>query len=413
MKRIHILSLVLIIIILTATVSLLASYTQTNSITGKDSVYVGVAFCGNTTEQGIALIDRVKGYTNVFILDCGISPLSDNLTLAREISDYAVNSGLYLIINLGTWTPNGWPEKVQFLNESRSRYGDKFLSVYYDDEPGGIELDYNWAKYFQETTFNPHQHYNSSIYTKKIYEKLQDSKISGIPPSNYTLEATLFNFLLTQNLGVRSLKQYNLTYLTSDYGLYWFDYIGQYKTILAQLGWNSSVDQQIALVRGAATLQNRTWGTIITWRYSQAPYLDTPDNIYDQMLDSYNTGAKYIIIFNYSNGTQIDPYGGAMTNAHFQALKNFWNQVVTKSSPNSIHAEAALVLLKDYGWGMRNLNDRIWGFWGPDEKSPVIWNNSQRLLDKYGLKLDIIYEDSNFPIQGNYSKIYYWNQTIG
>ncbi len=159
-------------------------------------------------------------------------------------------------------------------------------------------------------------------------------------------------------------------------------------------------------------MQNKTWGTIITWKYSQAPYLDSADNIYHQMLDSYNTGAKYIIVFNYSNGTLIDQYGGAMTDAHFQALQDFWNQVVTKKSPNSIHAEAALVLPKDYGWGMRSLTDRIWGFWGPDSKSPIIWNNMQTLLTRYGLKLDIVYDDPAFPIEGNYSKVFYWNQTI-
>jgi len=79
-----------------------------------------------------------------------------------------------------------------------------------------------------------------------------------------------------------------------------------------------------------------------------------------------------------------------MTDAHFQALQNFWNQIVIKSSPNSIHAEAVLVLPKDYGWGLRNLNDRIWGFWGPDSKSPIIWNATQLLLNRYGLKLDIV-----------------------
>ncbi len=413
MTRIHILSLILIIIIVIATVSLLFSYTESGGNNGKNSIYVGVAFCGNTTTQAYALIDRVKSYTNVFVLDCGINPISDNLTLAREICDYAVSSGLYLIINLGTWTPGAWPAKVQFLNESRFLYGNKFLSVYYDDEPGGIEMDYNWTKYFQETTFNVNQHWNSSIYTKKIYDKLQDSKMSGILPENYTLEAKWFNFMLTQNLGVVSLKQYDLPYLTTDYSLYWFDYVGEYKTILAQLGWNSSVDQQIALVRGAASLQNKTWGTIITWKYNQAPYLDTPDNIYQQMVDSYNAGAKYIILFNYANGTQIDPYGGAMTDAHFQALQNFWQKVVTKSPPNTIRAEAALVLPKDYGFGFRRVDDRIWGFWGPDSKSPIIWNATQFLLDKYGLKLDIVYDDPAFPVEfGNYSKIFYWNQTI-
>ncbi len=414
MKRIHILSLILIIIIVTATVSLVFSYIQSSGNTGKDQVYVGVAFCGNTTTQAYALIDRVKSYTNVFVLDCGISPISDNLTLAREISDYAVNAGLYLIINLGTWTPQQWTGKVQFLNESRYRYGNKFLSVYYDDEPAGIELDYNWTRYFQETNLNNNNlHWNSSIYTKYIYQKIQDAQQTGITPDNYTLEATWFNFMLTQNRGVTSLKQYNLTYLTSDYALYWYDYVGEYQTILAQLGWNSSVEQQISQVRGAATLQNKTWGTIITWKYSLPPYLDTPSNIYNQMVTSYNTGAKYIILFNYSNVTKIDSYGGAMTDAHFQALQNFWNQVVTKTSPNSIHAEAAFVLPKDYGFGLRRVDDRIWGFWGPDNKSPIIWNATQILLSRYGLKLDIVYDDPAFPVAaGNYGKIYYWNQTI-
>jgi hypothetical protein len=413
LKRIHILSFILIIIILTATVSLVVSYTQSSSNTQKSSVYVGVAFCGNTTAQAKALIDRVKTYTNVFVLDCGINPISDNLTAAREISDYAVNAGLSIIINLGTWTPQQWSGKVQFLNESRDRYGDKFLSVYYDDEPGGIEIDYNWTKYFQETNLNNlNLHWNSSIYTKLIFDKLENARKSGVSPDNYSLEAKWFNFMLTQNRGVTSLKQYNLTYLTSDYSLYWFDYVGEYRTILAQLGWNSSVEQQIAQVRGAATLQNKDWGTIVTWKYSKAPYLDTPNNIYKQMVTSYNAGSKYIIIFNYSNSTRIDPYGGAMTDAHFQVLQDFWSQVATKTAPNSVHAEVAFVLPKDYGFGFRRVDDRIWGFWGPDEKSPIIWNNAQLLLGKYGLKLDIIYDDPNFPIRGNYSKIYYWNQTI-
>ena len=248
---------------------------------------------------------------------------------------------------------------------------------------------------------------------KNNLDKLLKAHQSGTLPDNYTLEADWFNILLTQNRGVVSLKQYNLSYLTSDYSLYWFDYIGQYKTILAQLGSNSSVEQQIAQVRGAATLQNKTWGTIVTWKYNQAPYLDTRSNIYNQMVTSYNAGAKYITIFNYSNGTQIDLYGGAMTDAHFQALKNFWTQVVTKNTPNAIHAEAVFVLPKDYGFGMRRIDDRIWGFWGPDSKSPIIWNNMQTLLSKYSSDLDIVYDDPAFPMAaGNYSEIYYWNQTI-
>ena len=69
--------------------------------------------------------------------------------------------------------------------------------------------------------------------------------------------------------------------------------------MFAELGWNNSVPQQIALVKGAARLQNKTWGTIITWKYDQAPYLDSGKEIYNQMLTSYKAGAEYIIIFNY------------------------------------------------------------------------------------------------------------------
>lgn len=129
------------------------------------------------------------------------------------------------------------------------------------------------------------------------------------------------------------------------------------------------------------------------------------------MQAAYDAGAKYITIFNYK---QIgnDPYGGAMTDEHFQALEDFWNQVVKKTVPNSLPAQAALVLPKDYGWGMRRVDDKIWGFWGPDAKSPIIWNISQTLLNQYGSRLDIVYDDPAFPLQGRYSRIYYWNQTI-
>jgi hypothetical protein len=61
---------------------------------------------------------------------------------------------------------------------------------------------------------------------------------------------------------------------------------------------------------------------------------------------------------------------------------------------------------------MRHPDDRIWGFWGPDEKSPQIWELSRKLLEQYGFNLDIIYEDPAFPVTGKYPQIYYWNQTI-
>ena len=67
---------------------------------------------------------------------------------------------------------------------------------------------------------------------------------------------------------------------------------------------------------------------------------------------------------------------------------------------------------KDYGWGLRYAEDRIWGYWGPDELSPQIWNITQLLLEKYEFQLDIVYEDPAFPIQNKYKNIYFWNQTL-
>jgi hypothetical protein len=61
---------------------------------------------------------------------------------------------------------------------------------------------------------------------------------------------------------------------------------------------------------------------------------------------------------------------------------------------------------------MRRIDDRIWGFWGPDQKSAQVWDVTSKLLSQYGLRLDIVYDDPAFPITNKYSQIYYWNQTV-
>jgi hypothetical protein len=196
---------------------------------------------------------------------------------------------------------------------------------------------------------------------------------------------------------------------TSDYALYWFDYLGGYDVVLAQFGWNHSLIQDIALIRGATRMQNKTWGAIITWKYREPPYLDNGEEIYRQMRMAYESGAKYVIIFNYP---KINDYG-ILTDEHFEALERFWNEVV--KTPQVVHgsiaAEASLILPRSYGWGMRNREDRIW-YWGPDEKSPHIWEFSRNLLARYGLRLDIVYNYTSFLVTGKYPQIYYWNHSI-
>ena len=210
-------------------------------------------------------------------------------------------------------------------------------------------------------------------------------------------------------LGLNELKTRSITSFTSDYALYWFDYQGGYDTILAQFGSNQSITQTIALARGAARMQNKTWGAIITWTYDQPPYLVNGTEMYNQLLTAYMAGAKYAVIFDYP---QIlgNPYG-ILRDEHFMALEKFWNKIQSLTVNNQ--PGAVLVLPHDYGWGMRNPNEPIWGLWTPDSTSAQIWNIKQKLLTQYGTGLDIVYDDAQFPITGKgYQEVYYWNQTV-
>jgi len=419
LQKAKILSLILIVILVVTTVSLLFTYQPVQS---KEQVYVGVAFGGTTFEQAKILIDRVKGYTNLFVLASGLNPISSNQTAVEEVCNYATAAGLNIIVNLGTRTDEDWAWKLEFYKTASERYGEKYLGAYYDDEPGGIPLDWDWEDYFTRNDSVLFSGANPLDLTK-VHYLIQLAEITGVKPQNYTIEAEWFHTLLTGNRGHNDLKNNNLTTFTSDYALFWFDYLGGFDTLFAQLGHNStSTDEYdndlttLSLLRGAATMQKKDWGAIVTWKYNHPPYyLDDGQAVYNQMKKAYNAGAKYIMIFDYPyNVTRPDgtlyPYG-VLTEKHFQALRAFWNNVLIKP-PTNTHAQAALVLPKDYGWGLRNPEDRIWGFWGPDEKSPLIWNNTQTLLSRYGLGMDIIYDDPAFPIQGNYSKVHYWNQTV-
>ena len=125
---------------------------------------------------------------------------------------------------------------------------------------------------------------------------------------------------------------------------------------------------------------------------------------------AYSAGAQYLLVFNYP---QVNPYG-ALTDEHFQALETFWNQMHT--SPRKTVAtdnHVALVLPKDYGWGMRQPTDNIWGLWSieNDSLAPVIGTKIATLIKQYGTNLDIIFDDPSFNYTQKYSTIYYWNGT--
>jgi hypothetical protein len=511
MKRTLIISVgvILVIVIGLATV---ISYTSSS----KKPFYVGVTFGGSTAEEAKVLIDKVKDYTNLFVVQS--NSLQWNITELEEACDYAVNSGLDIIVYFGYNSPTPNPTANEFINTAPERYGSHFLGIYYGDEPGGKMLDsprrittvflYSSSSTANMTTKSPdgnvtkvEEYYdeqsrnststkfypsgeitiqksdklftdkNSTTYSKKINyypngtityrgdivdEKILDinerhdpDAVKTVPfgPFTYHSDGTVQNengaivtdqgdisqftpyqqvldsnplqnpaktadaFTKSQQTILSSVKNQSYQLFTSDYALYWWDYQGGYDTVFAQLGWNNTVAQEIGLVRGAANLQGKSWGTIITWKYDQNPYLASGDEIYQQMKASYECGAKYVIIFNYAED-MTGPYG-TLQDEHFQALERFWNDVV--QNPSVVHggvkAEAALVLPADYGWGMRTPNDTIWGLWQPDGNSGQVWTQLQDKLECYGQKLDIVYDDPAYPASGKYSQIHLWNQT--
>jgi hypothetical protein len=413
--------ILLIMILAVSMVAAYVSYSTGNKAEPDPGSYIGVAFSGNTTQDAKLLIDKIKSYTNLFVFATGRNPISTNQTSIEEIGDYAVSNGLSVILNLG-WrdynvSKQSWfwlqPSLEPIRKNWTQRWGDKFLGVYYNDEIGGVQLDSNWNEFFKlNAPLMPTIDDIRIEHMYQVYLKMLDSQVNGTKPTNYDLEASFFtNDCVRGDLGLDILDKTGFRTFTSDYGLYWWNYLGGYQVMFAELGWNNSAIEQIALVKGAAHLQNKEWGTIITWKYDQAPYLDTGEVIYSQMLTSYEVGSKYIVVFDYPY-VQGNDYG-VLTDGHFLAMQRFWNDIINGKFIDRRALDTALVLPHNYGWGLRSPNDTIWGFWPPDDKSPQIGLAVGILLAKYGTNLDIVFEDSAFPVSnGHYKQVYYWNQTI-
>lgn len=313
-------------------------------------------------------------------------PISTDENATTQICDYATDSGLNIIVYFGDLDPRilrakGLEWRASWSSAAKERYGERFLGIYYYDERGGIYLDTD-----KEAT-------NWRIPKNATYSWVAASFVKG--------------FL--REGGTVFLKNQSIPIFASDYALYWFDYLSGYDVMLAQVGWNHSLTQDIALIRGAARMQNKDWGAIITWKYNGTPYLDSGEAIYQQMLTSYRAGAKYITIFNYPYADG-NPYG-TMTDEHFLALERLWNTIKQGEATVDFKADSVLVLPKDYGFGMRHPQDNIWGFWGPDADTPQIWNITQTLLAQYGYTLDIVYDDPNYPLQNKYDNVYFWKGT--
>jgi hypothetical protein len=387
-----------------------------------EEFYFGVTFGGNTTSEAKLLIDKVKGYTNLFVIDSWDISGASNETILDEICDYAVNANLNVMVyfsfifwnyttrfgngtlyNATSWDQFGYtPWHIPWMNNARERWGNKFLGIYLYDEPGGKQIDTGyWGG--NMTTFS-----GAKITAFANLTGYSDAANRFTIGRSGILRSGSMQHVI--NSSIPNSINSPMPVFTSDNALYWFDYLSGYDVVFAELGWNHNQVQHIALCRGAANVQNKQWGAIITWAYNDPPYLASGMQMRQDMLTAYHAGAKYIIVFNYP---QINPYG-ALTEEHFAAMKAFWDQI--HISPESVSTkvvgQVAFVLPKDYGWGMRNPDDRIWGIWLADEKAPLIGTSIAKLIEKYNLRLDIIYDDPQFNFTEKYSKIYFWNSTI-
>ena len=160
-------------------------------------------------------------------------------------------------------------------------------------------------------------------------------------------------------------------------------------------------------------MQNKEWGAILTWKYTEHPYLGSGAELYDQMMTAYQAGAKYVIIFNYPE-IPGNPYW-TMTDDHFAAVEKFSRDIMDtytiRTRTDAREADAVLVLPENYAWVARDPTDKIWATIRPTKIRPNMEHNLSTTIT-VPTKTDIIYEDPDFPVAGKYPKIYYWNQTL-
>jgi hypothetical protein len=413
--RLTAVSLFLFVIIL---VPFMAANHQTPSQKVDESVnFFGITYGGDSVVEAKNLIDKVRGYTNLFVLDSWQISGATNSSTLDEICDYAVKANLSIIVyflmiyynsttTIGSYNTSSWdiygvtPWHTSWLNGTKERWGDKFLGAYLFDEPGGKQIDKGYWSGINVTYAGAPV---STFQNVTGYDDAANRYISSIH-RNRGMQ------ILTNTSYPNGLNS-TIPVFTSDYALYWFDYQAGYSTIFAEIGGNRTVEgktAQIGLCRGAAKAQNKDWGAIVTWANDNPPTPESGSNMLQDLALAYNAGAKYEVVFNYQINGSV-----ALTEDNFAAMKQFWisNHSVQRPQSKQNSETAALVLPAGYGSGIRSPDDGIWGLWPADNLSAQIWQNTNTLIDQYGSKLDIIYDDPYFGVQDKYAQTFFWNST--
>jgi hypothetical protein len=348
--------------------------TQVQSSTQENSrVFVGVDVAYADIPAIKRLVDEVSSYTNVFGIGC--TAITYNTTLLDDVCQYVYDKGLFFMVYREIAPQTAW------LESARQRWGNRFLGFYAFDEPGGYQLDL--------------QQYRA-VLTAENYSDASNQ------------------FVTVVNSALNRFKRFytdSTTYplFTSDYALYWFDYKAGYDVVLAQLGWNYSRQLNLAMCRGAATAYGKQWGAIITWTYTEPPYLESGEQLYEDLKLAYANGAKYLLVFD----SNKDYTAGTLREEHFEALRRFWQDIQSQpTEPPTTSERVAYVLPQDYAYGFRGPNDKIWGLFQTDNLAEQICIDLNSKLELFQDRLDIIYEDGLLfePVRA-YGTFILWNQT--
>lgn len=105
-------------------------FNASNPAAGVDECYFGVTCGFNTTRESETVIDKVKNFTNLIIIDSW--DLTQNETVLNEICDYAANAGLKFIVYFdlisGTSPPMPafYPWHKEWLTTAEDRWGTNF-----------------------------------------------------------------------------------------------------------------------------------------------------------------------------------------------------------------------------------------------------------------------------------------------
>ena len=390
-RKYVILAAVLLIILIS--VSLFLTFNNPTKQTVVRPFYVGVEYAyGNQFSQVKSLVDKVKNYTNFFVI--GTPSLTFNRTALDQSCDYLYNSKLNFIVLITSFPmyndSNGYPPNnnvFDWIGNATLKYGSQFFGIYRFDEPGGNQLDDGPSRLISS---------NAGGYTE-----VANSYVGNL--------SAIINYYFSHSGATRIF--------TSDYCLHWFDYQSNYSTVFAEFVGNETrhtmQDRQqiISFDRGAAESFHKDWGVIVTWASDNPPYLENGTQLYSDLTLAYSAGATYAVVFSYPNITGY----GTLTEEHFAALQQFWQTI--HDNPSSIaqnKATVAYVIPKDYGYSFRSPTDTIWGLFPADNLTQKISLDIHTLLVKYYSNLNIIYDEPEIigPILKNYTRVYYWNQTV-